>query len=358
MTEKSTYSGEDFRKGEIGCPKVIAAPYPKKLHVIFSEKALNALKDLVDLRYLGDREVGKEDLNAVAGEDVVAVIGQVSLSERELAKMPNLRCIFNVEGNFYQNIDYFACFRNHIHVLNCGSAYALPVAEMALGMALDLARGISREDRRFRQGQEGFLSDSCGDSVLLSGSEVGIIGFGNLGKALAKLLQPFRCSLRVYDPWLPESVLREYGCTGISLEELLEKSRFIFVMAGVTEENQGFLSRKLLERIRKDAFFLLMSRAAVVDFDALCDLTEAGHFTAATDVFPEEPLPKDHRARRNEHLLLSAHRAGGIPQAYTAIGDMVLDDLRLILQGLPPVRMQRAEPETVRRFASKPAKGV
>jgi phosphoglycerate dehydrogenase-like enzyme len=316
-------------------PRVIAAPYPKKLRVIFSPKALDALNNLVDLHYLGDQEICEDELSPLLGEDVVAVIGQVPLPEKALAKMPHLRGIFNVEGNFYQNIDYGYCFRNHIHVLNCGSAYALPVAEMALGMALDLARGISREDRRFRQGKEGFLSDSCGDSVLLSGSEVGIIGFGNLGKALAKLLQPFGCSLTVYDPWLPESVLREYGCRGISLEELLEKSRFIFVMAGVTEENQGFLSRKLLERIRKDAFFLLMSRAAVVDFDALCDLTEAGRFTAATDVFPEEPLPRDHRARKNEHLLLSAHRAGGIPQAYTAIGDMVLDDLRLLLQGLP-----------------------
>ncbi len=358
MIQQKISSEGHFRKEGAKRPKVLAAPYPKKLHVIFSEKALQALEDLVDLRFLGDHEISEKELDVVVEEDLFAVLGQIPLPEKRLESMPGLRGIFNVEGNFYQNLDYLYCFRKGIHVLNCGSAYALPVAEMALGMALDLARGISREDRRFRAGREGFLSESCRDSVLLSGAEVGIIGFGNLGKALAKLLQPFRCSLRIYDPWLPESVLREYGGAAISLEGLLEKSQFIFVMAGVTQENQGFLGRSLLERIRKDAFFLLMSRAAVVDFDALCDLTEAGRFNAATDVFPEEPLPKDHRARKNEHLLLSAHRAGGIPQAYTAIGDMVLDDLRLLLQGLPPVRMQKAEPETVRRFASRPADRV
>jgi phosphoglycerate dehydrogenase-like enzyme len=242
-----------------------------------------------------------------------------------------------------------------LYVLNCGKAYALAVAEMALGFAIDLGRGITREDRRARSGNEKYLAEGCLDSVLLSGSDAGIIGFGFLGKALAKLLAPFRCRVRVYDPWVPDSTIIEYGCIPAVLEDVLRESRFVFVMAGVTKNNQGFLNAEKLSLIKKDSFFILMSRAAIVDFEALCGLTEEGRFTAATDVFPEEPIPRDHRIRKNENILLSTHRAGGIPQAFTRIGEMVIDDLSLILRGLPPLRMQVAMRETVKNLISKPA---
>jgi phosphoglycerate dehydrogenase-like enzyme len=84
----------------------------------------------------------------------------------------------------------------------------------------------------------------------------------------------------------------------------------------------------------------------------------AGQFKAATDVFPQEPMPKDHPVRDVDELLLSPHRAGGIPYAFHSIGQMLVDDLDLILRGLPPIRMQVAQPETVERFSSKPADQV
>ncbi|MDA3958081.1 NAD(P)-dependent oxidoreductase [Oceanispirochaeta sp.] len=334
--------------------KVVAAPHPQSLDIVFPGDLMGELKDTVQLESLGDDPV---DYDALDGnlEGTFALIGQMDLPEERLKRAPDLKAIFNVEGNFYQNIDYDYCFRNNIHVLNCGAAYSQAVAEMSLGMALDLSRGISREDRRFREGREVYLSDGCRDSVLLSGSEVGVIGFGNLGRAMLKLLAPFHCSIKVFDPWIPGNVILEAGCIPATLEDVLKTTRFIFVFAGVTRENQGFLNREKLEMIRKDSFFFLMSRAAVVDFDALCSLTSQGAFTAATDVFPQEPLAGDHPARRNDHLLLSAHRAGGIPQAFSLIGRMVLDDLGLILRGLPPLRMQKAQWETVKSFASKPA---
>ena len=334
--------------------KVIAAPHPQALETVFPGELMQELRKMVHLVHLGNDPVDYTALDAGL-EDAVALIGQMDLPKERLKRAPGLKAVFNVEGNFYQNIDYDYCFQNNIHVLNCGGAYSLAVAEMALGMALDLARGISREDRKFRNGKEVYLADGCLDSVLLSGAEVSFIGFGNLGRAMLKLLAPFHCSIRIYDPWLPEDVIREAGCIPVSLEDALSSPRFIFVFAGVTRENQGFLSGEKLKLIRKDAYFLLLSRAAVVDFEALCSLTAGGAFTASTDVFPQEPLSLDHPARSNENLLLSAHRAGGIPQAFRLIGRMVLDDLGLILKGLPPVRMQKAQWETVKSFASKPA---
>jgi phosphoglycerate dehydrogenase-like enzyme len=79
-----------------------------------------------------------------------------------------------------------------------------------------------------------------------------------------------------------------------------------------------------------------------------------GRFLAAVDVWPSEPVPADSPFRSLDGLVFSGHRAGGIPQAFTEIGDMVLDDLAQVEQGLPPVRMQVAARELVSRYRNRP----
>ncbi len=86
--------------------------------------------------------------------EVTAILGQTAMPAARLARAEKLRAIVNVEGNFLPNVDYGAALDRGIHVLNASPAFALPVAEMALGMALDLARGISAADRAMRAGRE------------------------------------------------------------------------------------------------------------------------------------------------------------------------------------------------------------
>jgi phosphoglycerate dehydrogenase-like enzyme len=225
---------------------------------------------------------------------------------------------------------------------------------MALGMALDLARGISRADRAMRAGTETYGLDSNAEAFLLTGQPIGIVGFGDLGRELHRLLAPFRCDVAVYDPWLPDVLIEQAGARPAPLDEVLGRAKVIFVFAAVTSENEGFLGRRRLELIREDAVFVLMSRAGVVDFDALTDLVGNGRLRAATDVFPDEPLAPDHPARGLDGLLLSPHRAGGMREAFTAIGRLAVADLELIVRGLPPVACKRAERETAARLRSRP----
>lgn len=283
-----------------------------------------------------------------------AVVGQPDLPASRLAAAENLRLILNVEGNFYPNVDYAAASARGIRVLGCGPAYAQAVAEYALGLALDLARGISREDRAFRAGAERYLGDGNADAVLLRGAEVGLLGLGNLGRALLPLLAPFRVDVSVFDPWLPDATLEESGVRPASLEEVLDRD-FVFVLAAVTDANEKLLDARRLGAVRRGARVVLVSRAAVTDYDALVDAVGQGRFLAAVDVWPDEPVPVDHPARSLEGMVLSAHRAGGIPAAFRAIGDMVVDDLAQVAAGLPPVRMQVAAPELVTRYRNKPA---
>jgi phosphoglycerate dehydrogenase-like enzyme len=139
-----------------------------------------------------------------------------------------------------------------------------------------------------------------------------------------------------------------------SLEDVLATSTFLFVLATVTEESQHLLNADNMRLIPEGARVILSSRAAVVDFEAMVRYVAEGRFLAATDVWPEEPAPAEHPARSVEGMVLQAHRAGGIPEAFEQVGEMVLDDLALMGQGLPPVRNQAAVRELVTRYRSKP----
>jgi len=329
-------------------PLVLLDPRPRRSDQVFRPDTRARLEDLFDVVEFD--EDGLDDLLPAA----FAIVGQPDLPRSRVERAGALRAVLNVEGNFLPNVDYAACFERGIHVLACGPAYGEAVAEYALGLALDLARGISREDRAFRAGREGYVADSTHDSVLLRHADIGLIGFGNLGRALRRLLAPFSPTLRVHDPWLPDNALRAHDVLPCGLQDTLRQSRILFVLATVTGESEHLLGPAELDLIPDGARLVLVSRAAVVDYGALLDRVARGRFLAAIDVWPEEPVPPDHPARDLAGLVLSAHRAGGIPEAFLEIGELVTDDLALIANGLPPVRMQAAARELVGRYRNRP----
>ncbi len=333
--------------------KAIVDPYPRTMELLFNKDDLKRVKSLLTMRVWEGSRMPSDMVERHLPEALV-IIGQTELPKERLERAKNLKAIINVEGNFQPTTDYEYCFERGIHVLGVGVAFGQAVAEMALGFAIALARGIVEGDRLFRQGREIYGRFSNQASFLISGVEVGFIGFGNLGRALLKLLMPFRCTIRVYDPWLPDRWLAELGMIPSSLEGLLTSSQFVFVLAGATEENRAMLDRRRLNLMRKGTCLVLVSRASLVDFDALTDTLAKGKIRAAVDVFPEEPFAKNHPIRKLDNVILSAHRAGGVSAAYQLMGEMIVDDLELILKQLPPVRLQRAERETVARFRSMP----
>ena len=122
----------------------------------------------------------------------------------------------------------------------------------------------------------------------------------------------------------------------------------------MTAQSEQLLGARELDLIPRGGRLILVSRAAVMDFDALLARLRDGRFMAAVDVWPEEPMPAESPFRSIDGLVFSGHRAGGIPQAFFAIGDMVLDDLAQIEHGLPPARMQIAARELVGRYRNRP----
>lgn len=333
-------------------PIVICAPEPRTLGLIFTPERLDELQARYAL--LETTAAGVATLDPAILAQARYVLGQPPISHETLARMGRLKAVLNVESNLLDNMPYDEVFRRGIHVLTTGAVFAAPVAELGIALALSLARGVVDADLDFRAGREKWGGDGNASARLLSGSAVGIIGFGDLGRALHRLLSGFRCTVGAYDPWLPPSVLAEHGVDPVDLDTLLDRSDFVFVMASVTDQNRGFLGAESFARMRPGAALILLSRADVVDFEALMDAVERGHIVAASDVYPQEPLPAEHRVRTLRGFIRSAHRAGALDVAFKRMGDMVLEDMALMDRGLPPARCKRAERETAAMMRSRP----
>lgn len=333
--------------------KVVVAPYPRTMTEIFSSDDLARFEGFAELVWAQDAEMSPDEF-AGALPDAWAVVGfNPKLSRRLLSQAENLRTIVEVGGHFPQTIDYRACFERGIRVLSCAPAFARQVAEMAVALTLASCRGLLPAHLAFRDGDEEWQGDRPGDFTLF-GQELGFVGFGSIARELTALLRPFGCTIRVFDPWLTDSVIRAAGCVPSSLNEVMSRSRAIYVLAAPTPENAGMVSRQLIEQMQQNALLVLLSRAHLVDFDALVAAADAGKIQAAIDVFPTEPMPPLAAVRTSKNLVLSPHRAASIRRERQAIGRMTVDDLELIARGLPPLVLQVAQPEGIERRLSQP----
>ena len=337
----------------MSAPVILVDPLPRTLDLIMEPDVRARLERLGRVVLSEDKPMDDATIDALLPETAL-IFGQTAMPAERIARAPKLKAIINVETNFMPNVDYEACQTRGIPVITPGSAFAAPVAEAALGLALDLARGITAADRAMRAGREEYGLAGNRDTFRFAGAPVGLIGFGDLGRNLRDLIRPFRNPVAVYDPWLPGEIIERADCRPASLEDVLSTSKVIFVFASVTSENQHFIGAREFAMMQKDTAFLLMSRAAVVDFPAMLDAVRSGHIRAATDVFPEEPVAPDDPVRKVEGLILSAHRTGGTVDALYAIGRMAVADAELIMRGLPPQLCRRADPAIASRLRSKP----
>ena len=317
---------------------------------VFSTDDAQRLNGLAEVVWGRDDPMPLEEFRAVLPE-AFAVVSAGWRYGDVLDDASKLRAILTVSGGWPPELDYARCFERGIRVLSAAPAFAEAVAEMALALALASSRDLLAEDRNVRGGQERWLSSAdLLNTFLLTGKRVGLVGFGNIGRRLRALLEAFGCDLCAYDPWLTDAYLKDERVEPASLEQLLETSRVIFVLATPTSENRALLSRELLQLVQADAVLVLVSRAHVVDFDALTELVLEGRFRAAIDVYPEEPLAADHPIRTAPGVVLSPHRAGLVQEALWEIGRRVVDDLEALVNGLPARRLQLADPELATRY--------
>ena len=329
-------------------PKVLVDPNFRTMGEVFAPEDLTRLNSFAEVVWGRDEPIPPAELDPVKA-DLTAVVA-ADWRYGDVSDFPKLRTILEVSGRFpdIDKLDYAACFARGIRVLSCAPSFGPIVAEMALALALSGARGVASGDAAIRAGTERWYGTGSAGTFSLFDQPFGFIGFGSIARSLKPLLAPFRGPIRVYDPYLTDAYLHTHGVMPCRLDELLATSRVIFVLAAPSEANRAMLDRARLERIGQNTLLVLISRAHVVDFDALTELLYERRFRAAIDVFPQEPLPQDHPIRQAPNTVLSAHRAGGDATGYRFIGAMVVNDLEALCAGQQPQQMQVALPELIR----------
>src|SRR5271165_5105436 len=238
-------------------PVILLDPYPRPVGLIFDDQTKARLESLGEVIWHNGPPAAPEHIDRNLPRTTI-LIGQSALPRERLDRAPLLKAVFNVESNFLPNIDYAECRRRGIHVLSTAPVFAKPVAEMALGMALSLARRIHQADAAIRSGAETLYGEGDNkDSILLHGRPMAIVGFGNVGSALLPLLRPFSREILVCDPWIHPSVLREAGVIPASLEECFRRCAAVFLMAAVTTENAGTIGRAYFESMAPGGIVVL-----------------------------------------------------------------------------------------------------
>ena len=331
---------------------VILDPFPRTLDLMFSKeklKILNSKYKTITAPKKNKKHFYEKNINRAT-----FIMGQPDLNKKLLIKATKLKAIINVESNFMNNVDYDYCFKKGIHVIATSPVFSKPVAEIALGMTLSLLRNIHNAHFDFIKGKEKYGLESNLKASLLSEKKIGLMGFGDLGKSLYPLLLPFTKDINVYDPWVPKKIIQKLCFKSISLNQMFRSCEIIYILAAVTTKNKNFIDKKLLNQIKPNSLFILMSRAAVVNFKDLIKRVKKGDIFVATDVFPDEPVKKKDPIRKVKNILFSAHRAGALKSAFFDMGNIVLKDMDLISKNLQPKHCKKAERKTVGLLISKP----
>ncbi|HHT9113499.1 MAG TPA: phosphoglycerate dehydrogenase [Candidatus Wunengus sp. YC65] len=222
-------------------------------------------------------------------------------------------------GSGLDNIDINAANKLGIKVFNTPDAPTLAVAELTVGLMLDLLRKVSQMDRELREGQ---WQKRMGN--LLSGKRVGVKGFGRIGKKVALLLKSFGCEIAYTDPFVEDKLL---GLKRLSLEDLFGWADIITIHVGVRER---LIGERELQLMKKGAWLINTSRGGVVDEPVLCEYLKNGHLSgAAIDVFEEEPYAGP--LRELDNVIITPHVGSYAKESRV---EMELQAVKNLLEGL------------------------
>ena len=333
-------------------PIILLDPYPRTMDLLFSKENLKYLKK--NFKLITAPNKNKNNFYEKNLPKADYIFGQPNLPTSLISQSTKLKAIFNVESNFMDNMDYDYCFRKGIHVLATSPVFAQPVAEMAMGLTLSIARSIHIAHSDFISKKEKYGGAISQNNFLIKNKTFGLIGFGDLAKSLTPILKAFSNKIIAYDPWIPNKEIEKFDVKPTSLNSLLKNADIIYVLASITSSNESMINSSKLKLIKDGSVFVLMSRAAIINFDDFFNFLKNRNVFAAIDVFPQEPFPKNHKLRKLKNVIFSPHRAGALDSAFKEMGELVIQDLKLISKGLPPKLCKKAERETVKYLRSKP----
>ena len=280
-----------------------------------------------------------EDVLNFVGEAEIFVTHLAPLSRAMMERLPNLKLVAVSRGGPV-SIDMQASRDNDILVVNTPGRNATAVAEFTIGAILAETRLIREGHESLRAGDwrgDLYRADRTGRE--LNEMTVGVIGYGNIGTRVVRLLRAFGTNILVCDPYVQLSEQdRRDGVRHVSLEELLASSDVVTMHPRVTPETQGMIGKDAFAAMKKGAIFINTARGPLVDYDALYDALHSGHLGGAMlETFAVEPVPPDWPLLQLPNVTLTPHIAGASVRTVTFAAEQAAEEVRRFLAGEPPI---------------------
>lgn len=245
---------------------------------------------------------------ALAGYDGVMVLGN-SVDAGSLEGADRLKVLARF-GVGYDTIDVEACTAKGVPVTITPDGTRRPMAIAAVTMLLSVAHNVRQKDRIVRERRdwsERYEYNGLG----LPGKTLGIIGFGNIGREVGRLLAPFDMRTIAYDPYAKPEMAAEHGAELVDLERLMAESDAIIVTAALTPETRHLVNADRIALMKRDAVIVNVARGPLIDQAALAAALKAGAIRGAgLDVLEDEPARDDDPILDCDNVLLSPHATG------------------------------------------------
>ncbi|MEG1555193.1 MAG: NAD(P)-dependent oxidoreductase [Bacteroidales bacterium] len=237
-----------------------------------------------------DRKEDEQNLVERMREADVVIISNIKLSKEVLSQCPHLKMI-SVAFTGLDHLDLGYCEDHHIKVCNASGYATEAVAELAVGLMIDLYRHITVLDASTRQ--SGTRNNFLGRQ--LAGKTVGIVGTGAIGIRTAHLLQQFGCKVVAWSRTRKKE-LEDKGILYLELDELMQQSDIISLHVPLTSATKNLISAEKLELCKPTAIVINTARGNVMDYHALAKALKKGKIAGAgIDVFEiEPPISQDH----------------------------------------------------------------
>jgi len=305
----------------------IAEPIP------FTDVAVNKLIPYAEVVV---SPVFYEDLppEKLSGLDAI-IVADSFLTERSLLGADSLRMVqkFGVGTN---TIAIDGCSRRGIYVCNIPGINSLDVAEYAVGAMISSMRGFISLDMAARNAAWSARPSLVGER--LSGKTVGIVGYGKIGREVARLLGPFGVKLLAYDPYVDANAAQEKGVRIVGLHELLAESDIVTIHVPLSDETRALIGEEEFRQMKRSSTLINTSRGPVVDEVALHNaLSQKLIRYAVIDVWSREPIEPDNEILGLENTQLSLHQASWTRQFFETGMGFCAENVLRVLRGEEPL---------------------
>lgn len=267
-----------------------------------------------------------DDLTSGAGVEIAVTTGRHGVGREQLERLPDLRAIVHF-GVGYDATDVAEATRRGIAISNTPDVLTGCVADAAVGLVLDVMRGLSAADRYVRRGDWGSGADFR-LTRKVSGARVGILGLGRIGSAVARRMMAFGAALSYHSRTRTDAPYA-YAPTVCDLAAGVD---ILVVTASGGAGSRGLVDAEVLDALGPDGFVVNVARGSVIDEEALIEALEQGRIAGAgLDVFADEPHVPEALRRRDDVVLLP-HLGSGTEETREAMTDLALANVARFLE--------------------------